>query len=105
MQWQVVHTPQTVQKNDDYKILWNINIQIDKSYRAQATGPSLYQQSKTVSNYWLRYTWWPEHSHQRTGKKWQVPGLKNGTTQNMECQGSGHTVSYRCPRNYVKENT
>ena len=105
MQLQVVHTPQSVQNNDDYKILWNINIQMDKVTEHRRPDIICIDNQKRVSNYWLSYTWWPKHSHQRTGKKWQVPRLKNRTTQNMECQGSGHTGSYRCSRNYVKENT
>ena len=27
------------------------------------------------------------------------------TTESLECQGSGHTGSYRCSRNYAEEST
>ena len=73
---------------------------------AQATRHNLYQQAKeTVSGYWFCYSWWPKHSHQRTGKNWQVPGLKNRITESLECQGSGHTSIYRCFRDYIEEIT
>ena len=47
---------------------------------------------------WLCYFLWPKHSHQGTGKNWQVPGLNNRITESLECQGSVHTGSYRCSR-------
>ena len=66
----------------------------------------MYQQAKErVSDYWLCYSWWPKYSHQRTGKNWLVPGIKNRITESLECQGSGHIGSYRCSCNYFQENT
>ena len=81
------HKPQSVSENDEYKILWDCvrNIAI-KSKR------------ENVKNM-------TKNSQQRTGKHSQVPGLKNRITESLECQGSGHTGSYSCSRNYVEENT
>ena len=81
----------------------------------QVTRHSLYQQAKErVPDYCLCKSWGPRYSHQITEKidkchqitekNRQVPGL-NRITECFEYQGSGHTGSYRCSRNYVEENT
>ena len=92
------HTPQSVRRNDEYKILWDLNIQTDKVIEVRSPDIVCINKQNRASDYWLCYFWWPKHSRQGTGKNWQVPGLNNIITETLECQGSGHTSSYRYSR-------
>ena len=108
MQWQVVHThihihapthtPQSVQGNKEYKILWDFIIQTDKVIESRLPDTVCINKQKRVSDYCLCNPWGPKYSYQITEKNWQVPGLNNRITESLECQGSGHTSSYRCSR-------
>ena len=90
------HKSQSVQRNNEYKILWDFNIQTDKVIEVRSPDTVCVNKQNRVSDYWLCYFWWPKHSHQGTGKNWQVPRHNNRITESLECQGSGLTGSYRC---------
>ena len=96
------HKSQSVQRNNEYKILWDFNIQTDKVIEVRSPDTVCVNKQNRVSDYWLCYFWWPKHSHQGAGKNWQVPRHNNRITESLECQGSGLTGSYRCsPRQQV----
>ena len=92
------HKSKSVRRNDEYKILWDFNIQTNKVIEVRSPDIVCVNKQNRVSDYWLCYFWWPKHSHQGTGKNWQVPGFNNRITKGLECQGSGLTGSYRCSR-------
>ena len=107
MQWQAVQTdtPQSVQENDEHKILWDFNIQTDKVIEHKRPDIVCINKQKRECQIIDFAIPGDQNSHQRTGKNWQVPGSKNKITESLECQGSGHTGTYRCSQNYVDENT
>ena len=91
------HTHQSVQKNDKYKILWDLNIQRDEVIEHRPPDIVCIDKQKrecqiidfalpTEQNIFIK----------EQEKNWKVPGLKNRITESLECQGSGHTDSYRC---------
>ena len=92
------HTPQSVQGNNEYKILWDFIIQTDKVIESRLPDTVCINKQKRVSDYCLCNPWGPKYSYQITEKNWQVPGLNNRITERLESQGSGHTGSYRCCR-------
>ena len=108
MQGQAVHThihthartltPQSVQGNNEYKILCNFIIQTDKVIESRLPDTFSINKQKRVSDYCLCNPWGPKYSYQIAEKNWQVPGLNNRITESLESQGSGHTGSFRCCR-------
>ena len=90
------HPPQSVQENNEYKIIWDFNVQTVKVIDSRLPDTVCINKQKRVSDYRLCNSWEPKYSYQITEKNWQVPGLNNRITESLECQGSGHTGSYIC---------
>ena len=101
------HKPKSVQENGEYKIFWDFNIQTDKVIEAgdqtQFVSTSKRERECQISDFAI-----PGGKNiaiKEQKKNGKVPELKNRITENLKCQDSGHTGSYRCSRNYVEENT
>ena len=62
------HTPQSVQGNNEYKILWDFIIQTDKVIESRLPDTVCINKQKRVSDYCLCNPWGPKYSYQITEK-------------------------------------
>ena len=101
----MVHTPHSVQENDENKIFWDFNIQTDKVIEHRRPDKTCINKQKRkclITDFAIPRDQNIAVKEQEKIDKYQDLRIELQKVWNVKAVVTG---SYRCSRNYVEENT